>query len=1153
MQAGPRHTSMALAVLLALLGFLTTLPPLQAQTASLVADLATERNFDGIALSRRIIPVQDKIFFIASEPTTGRELWVSDGTTHGTRVLFDFCPGPCDPIDFEILGTLGEALLFNVKNLLTDHVLWRSDGTREGTFALAETGRLELAANSVFLDGFLYFTSCEDETGCEIWRSDGTREGTGLVEDLEPGRGDSYPRSLTVAGGKLYFLTSDALHVLAPGAQTSTVIESLPPFSTSQLTAAGDRLFFLVTEEEEGVELWTSDGTASGTGRVTRFAPESPFISTFLTPAGPRILFIADDGERGTELWESDGTQAGTRPLTDFAPGSSVGLPRILGNRIVILAATQEKLGLWVVTRKPRSVTFLPPCPGCDTWSSIRNLYKIGERIVFEGEDDAHGSEPWTTDGTVAGTRLLVDICPGPCSSSFPDSLHIEPFPFPDVLVFAVGSSLWRTDGTPTGTVPLTGPDFFIPADRLAVGIKGRRVIFWGGKDSLWGLWEAEDFRQARLLAALPREVPESSNPVEVTALGDRAFFTTCGFPERIWQTAGSPETTSAIGEVLTGICPGVSFAAGGLLYLSSYNDLWRTDGTPDGMVQLAGEIDLTPELAELGGRVFFPARNGREIWRTDGTAAGTTPVIFLRQDAYDASALTAIGTQLYFMSQRPGGTALWRSDGTDAGTRKLADFSLDFDPSPDFTPLGPLVFFTAEDRIWGTNGTPEGTFLLHTPGGSISDLTAFQDSLYFFLDTADRQQLWRSNGTPQGTLLVREFAARDFHRRDPPRHLLTAVDGRLFFIADDGAHGVELWTSDGTAAGTAMVRDIHPGSASSDPRGLVEAAGRLFFTAQDAAHGRELWQSDGTAAGTRLVQDLAPEGLSSSPRELTVVGSRLFFSAYEPLTGRELWVLPLSGPACQPSSTRLCLNGGRFQVEAAWRDFEDNTGTGTAVPLSGDTGYFWFFDAANVEVVLKVLDGRGLNDHVWVFYGALSNVEYTLTVTDTQTGLTRRYLNPRNHLASVGDTHGFGPLGAYSTAADPIVALPSPPALVSARTEPASATGSCTPGPQRLCLNGGRFAVEASWKDFQGHTGAGTAVSLTTDTGYFWFFDAANVEVLLKVLDGTPLNGKFWVFYGALSNVEYTLTVTDTQTGAVRTYRNPSGRFASVADTNAF
>jgi hypothetical protein len=77
--------------------------------------------------------------------------------------------------------------------------------------------------------------------------------------------------------------------------------------------------------------------------------------------------------------------------------------------------------------------------------------------------------------------------------------------------------------------------------------------------------------------------------------------------------------------------------------------------------------------------------------------------------------------------------------------------------------------------------------------------------------------------------------------------------------------------------------------------------------------------------------------------------------------------------------------------------------------------------------------------------------------------------------------------------------------------------------------------------------------VPLSDETGYFWFFSDSNVEVVIKVLDGTALNGHFWVFYGALSNVEYSLTVTDTVTGEERTYHNPAHRFASVGDTRAF
>lgn len=94
---------------------------------------------------------------------------------------------------------------------------------------------------------------------------------------------------------------------------------------------------------------------------------------------------------------------------------------------------------------------------------------------------------------------------------------------------------------------------------------------------------------------------------------------------------------------------------------------------------------------------------------------------------------------------------------------------------------------------------------------------------------------------------------------------------------------------------------------------------------------------------------------------------------------------------------------------------------------------------------------------------------------------------------------------------------------------------------------------MTVAWRDPAGHQGVGTTVPLTSDTGAFWFFAPANVELVVKVLDGRAVNGKFWVFYGALSDVEYTLTVTDTATGVMKTYHNPAGRLASVADTSAF
>ncbi len=110
-----------------------------------------------------------------------------------------------------------------------------------------------------------------------------------------------------------------------------------------------------------------------------------------------------------------------------------------------------------------------------------------------------------------------------------------------------------------------------------------------------------------------------------------------------------------------------------------------------------------------------------------------------------------------------------------------------------------------------------------------------------------------------------------------------------------------------------------------------------------------------------------------------------------------------------------------------------------------------------------------------------------------------------------------------------------------------------CVAGPTTLCLQGGRFHVEVAWADFAGNAGPGRTLPLTGESGAFWFFDAANVELVVKLLDGRAVNGKFWVFTASLTSVEFTLRVTDTETGRQRIYRNPSGNQASLGDTSAF
>ncbi|HEX2164944.1 MAG TPA: hypothetical protein VHM02_13450 [Thermoanaerobaculia bacterium] len=110
-----------------------------------------------------------------------------------------------------------------------------------------------------------------------------------------------------------------------------------------------------------------------------------------------------------------------------------------------------------------------------------------------------------------------------------------------------------------------------------------------------------------------------------------------------------------------------------------------------------------------------------------------------------------------------------------------------------------------------------------------------------------------------------------------------------------------------------------------------------------------------------------------------------------------------------------------------------------------------------------------------------------------------------------------------------------------------------CPERPTALCLDDGRFLVEVAWEDLQGGRGAGVSAPLTADAGTFWFFEPHNVELVVKVLDARAVNGHWWVFFGALTNVDFDLQVRDLATGRSRLYHNPSGRFASRGDTAAF
>lgn len=244
------------------------------------------------------------------------------------------------------------------------------------------------------------------------------------------------------------------------------------------------------------------------------------------------------------------------------------------------------------------------------------------------------------------------------------------------------------------------------------------------------------------------------------------------------------------------------------------------------------------------------------------------------------------------------------------------------------------------------------------------------------------------------------------------------------------------------------------------------------------------------------------------------------------------LSVLMRRPTGCLPSARHLCLAGGRFRAEVVWRDHAGRSGSGRAMAMTHNTGAFWFFDAANPELMVKVLDGAEANQRFWVFFGSLTDVAFSLVVTDLETGEVRRYDNPRGRLQGRGDAAAFRASGTF----------------------PPPAPAEAGPGPRpELSLLGGRFEVTAEF-DLPGEgLRRASASPLTDQAGTFWVFDDSNLELMVKLLDGRPVNGHFWFFYGSLSGLDFNLRVRDTLTGEVRLYESRAGQLVSRGDTVAF
>lgn len=1119
----------------------------------------------------------NRVLFVAGTGIGGtQELWASDGSATGTRRLLpEAVAGPpfyspfsgFQPIKFHAAAlTDGTAVVFQDlgKELEPDVALalWRTDGTPEGTHQERVLDGVSLLPLSTLEGPRVVFSTwgVSEQTG--LWMTDGTAAGTRRVFEQA-----MFSSTLQWLGERLLFTvggpsgiagdeTGSELWAVDAGDPSAHRVTELPGIQLGLLIRVRGGVACVAQSIRSDLELWWSDGTAAGTRRVASLGISDYYrlIAATVELAGTEELALGFYREEVWDLFASDGTAAGTRHLARFDLSEG------------------------------------------EVFSETLAYMPVEGGLLFGATDSAHGREPWITDGTAEGTHLVLNVSAVVgTGDAWPQGLTR----YRDTLVFfardASGWGLWQTDGSGPGSHKVRDLHFQVPPN-FRPDFDGPKPLALAGDRLFFIVPTADsrvDLKVADLAAGQVRHLGRFSgrSPPRgegAVALGDRLLWAT-GLGKPLVVSDGTLEGTRELPLRFAGMVGGLAVLPGGPALVVAYEvsaedeplhyGLWRTDGTAAGswpLLESEGGLsyaDLTPVADGLAYFAYDEQTGGSssdgDLWRTDGTPEGTA-----RVDSFGGARptdLTSSTSGLFFFrfDETIGGVELWLRPSGGGPSRRLLETTPDGLPLwriEDPTSFGSRILFFGFDEFhglepWVSDGTPEGTRLLVdvVPGAAspVWERVATLGTQAFLFASG---RIWRTDGTAAGT-----FAVAGEPPAGIPSGELAGLGDRLLYVGTTFETGRELWV--------VPVGDLQPPPPPPPPS---PPAAPFGLTA--SASSSEIYLRWATPADDLLYFQIEARTAADGSFE-PIARSRAYYSYgfQQPL----VWSQSLSGLSpgvpyafrvravnaagvsppsneataflvedavipCQPSATALCLLDGRFEFSVWWRDPRTGDfGQGRAVPFADTdlSGTFWFFDPANVELIVKALDGTAVNRRWWVFTGGLTDVEYWLRAvdlgTDTENRVTpsavRWYHHPPPSLCGFADTDAF--------AGEPGTVFPLP-----------AGSHQGEPPATELDLLGARYRVSVDWHDLRsGDTGVGRAIPGSDNTGYFWFFLDGNVELVVKVIDGTPVNGHRWVFYGGLTDVEYTLHVTELATGVTRDYDHAAGDLCGGSDTRAF
>ncbi len=876
--------------------------------------LLTDIHFDIYNDSTSYAVLDSVVYFVADDGIHGDELWRSDGTAAGTYMVKDIAPGVNSSRIFDITAVNGKIYFTDYDYIASGkgpgYGAWISDGTESGTQLLINVGE---PVKYFSMGNKVYFIT-DDDIGNQwsvIWETDGTTAGTKRLITLE--KTGAWISEPTVVNG-LFFFT-------------------------------------MYTYETDGWNLWRSDGTEAGTYSIASFHNYNNIPAQF-TNYNNKLYFSASDGT-GRKLWVSDGSDAGTKP----APGNHdvlVGADKlgttfpIINNVLYIPGEEASKgNGLYKYDASDAAglVKIKDLAPDGDTAFIVPfEMQVVNKTLYFKVINYTGGihDELWSSKGTKSSTRLVYKLLPGETIKNLFNGSGTFYFVKYDKLL---GAELWRTFETPFGSFPIPVSDIFkgptgsYPSYLTA--FNGKLIFSAADKQKGNELFITDgDFFNTTLVKDINTVATTSSRAGfnsytaygGMTALGKDVLFNAYdrvhGY--ELYKSDGTAAGTELLNDVVPGEAgvfihdflsknDAVYFLAVSSSNNSLYNSnnrysIYKTKGTKNSLRKITPDYNFIQSFSVADNGVVFyvsykynPSDNtsAYELWRTDSTA---TQTFLLSSTLSNSNYLNVIGnTALFVASDSVHGYELWKSDGSLAGTKIVKDINPGIGNS---MPKGMFiykneVYFAAYDGVrnsfWKSNGTKSGTIKVkeidpywnYTVTSTARYNFEISNNILYFaaIDTSNLKgaQIWKTDGTTAGTQVVKDINPTATSNYPNPSYF-TDVNGTVFFVGDDGVHGAELWKTDGTKEGTKLVQDITPGIDGSNLNGLTSFGGKLFF--QNAHDGwYYLWTSDGTPEGTHEVQDPGILNVKIANGAIFASDNKLFLTGVTYNYGLELYV----------------------------------------------------------------------------------------------------------------------------------------------------------------------------------------------------------------------------------------------------------------------